>query len=238
MDSSHWYTLCNNLTLSFAVMSVIGYVIGLGDRHLDNLLIDLNRGSIVHIDYNVCFEKGKNLRIPERVPCRLTQNIVSLFGLFGTEGLFRSACEETLDALRNGKETLITLLEAFVYDPLVDWTPGVELGVVGAATTDLGGFKSSATTSNAVQDKRDIQSEITFSMFSVRVAEMKMSWSQNKEGLEGVVNLVEEKIAELTEIIADVECRQDELSNMHQAMSTLKEAEANPNHRLVIANVI
>ncbi len=56
-------------------MSIIGYVIGLGDRHLDNLLINLNTGEIAHIDYNVCFEKGQNLRVPERVPFRMTQNI-------------------------------------------------------------------------------------------------------------------------------------------------------------------
>ena len=38
----------------------------------------------------------------------------------------RSACERTLETLRNGKETLMCLLEAFIYDPLVDWTPGTK----------------------------------------------------------------------------------------------------------------
>lgn len=41
-------------------MSMVGYIIGLGDRHLDNVLIDMTTGEVVHIDYNVCFEKGKN----------------------------------------------------------------------------------------------------------------------------------------------------------------------------------
>ena len=100
-------------------------------RHLDNLLIDLMSGEIIHIDYNVCFEKGRNLRIPEHVPCRLTQNIVRLFGLTGVEGVFRLSCEHTLETMRAGRETFLTLLEAFVYDPLVDWTPGVELGLAG-----------------------------------------------------------------------------------------------------------
>lgn len=44
---------------STAVMSMVGYIIGLGDRHLDNVLIDMTSGEVVHIDYNVCFEKGK-----------------------------------------------------------------------------------------------------------------------------------------------------------------------------------
>lgn len=37
---------------------MVGYIIGLGDRHLDNVLIDMTTGEVVHIDYNVCFEKG------------------------------------------------------------------------------------------------------------------------------------------------------------------------------------
>ena len=38
------------------------------------------------------------------------------------QGLFRISCEDILRILRRGRETLLTLLEAFVYDPLIDWT--------------------------------------------------------------------------------------------------------------------
>ena len=48
--------------------------------------VDFQKGDIVHIDYNVCFEKGKGLRVPERVPCRLTPNITQAFGPAGVEG--------------------------------------------------------------------------------------------------------------------------------------------------------
>ena len=113
-NSDDWYRLSTNLTRSIAVMSVIGYIIGLGDRHLDNLLVDFQTGEIIHIDYNVCFEKGTKLRIPERVPCRLTQNIVKVFGFSGVDGVFRHSCEHTLETLRTAKETLLTLLEAFM----------------------------------------------------------------------------------------------------------------------------
>ena len=33
-------------------MSMIGYIIGLGDRHLDNILVDFSSGDIVHVDYS------------------------------------------------------------------------------------------------------------------------------------------------------------------------------------------
>ena len=39
----------------------------------------------MHIDYNVCFEKGKGLRVPERVPFRMTQNLETALGVTGIE---------------------------------------------------------------------------------------------------------------------------------------------------------
>ncbi|OTF80267.1 serine/threonine-protein kinase-like protein, partial [Euroglyphus maynei] len=127
----HW-NLTQNFITSNAIMSVIGYILGLGDRHLDNILLDLTTGEVIHIDYNICFEKGRTLRVPEMVLCRLTQNIVNTFGVTGVNGTFRISCENVLKILRKGKETLLTLLEAFVYDPLIDWTPEHEEGFTGA----------------------------------------------------------------------------------------------------------
>ena len=66
-------------------MCMIGYIIGLGDRHLDNLLVEFATGQVVHVDYNVCFEKGKSLRVPERVPFRMTQNIETALGFTGVD---------------------------------------------------------------------------------------------------------------------------------------------------------
>ena len=39
--------------------------------------------------------------------------------------------------MRKGRETLLTLLEAFVYDPLVDWTTGNEGGYTGTISLQL-----------------------------------------------------------------------------------------------------
>lgn len=84
-NAAGWRQVIRNYSLSIAVMSVIGYVIGLGDRHLDNILIELSSGEVVHIDYNVCFEKGKTLRVPEKVPFRMTPNIEEALGVTGIE---------------------------------------------------------------------------------------------------------------------------------------------------------
>jgi len=120
--SSDWWHTVTNFNRSVATMSMVGYILGLGDRHLDNILVDIHRGEVVHIDMGICFEKGIKLRIPEVVPFRLTQSIEKALGTVGLRGTFRIASEEVLSALRRNKETLLTLLEAFVYDPLVDWT--------------------------------------------------------------------------------------------------------------------
>lgn len=42
-------------------------------------------------------------------------------GISGVEGVFRRCCEETLRVLRNHRESLITILEVFLHDPLYRW---------------------------------------------------------------------------------------------------------------------
>ncbi|KAI8926183.1 hypothetical protein BC831DRAFT_426088, partial [Entophlyctis helioformis] len=117
-----WLHKSRAFARSAAVMSMVGYVIGLGDRHLDNILVDLERGDVVHIDFNVCFDKGRRLRVPETVPFRLSPNVVGALGPGGsTEGVFRVASEHVFRVMREHREVLLTLLEAFIYDPLVDW---------------------------------------------------------------------------------------------------------------------
>lgn len=85
INAANYWQIVKKYSYSVAVMSIIGYIIGLGDRHLDNVLVDLTTGEVVHIDYNVCFEKGKTLRVPEKVPFRMTQNLRDALGLTGIE---------------------------------------------------------------------------------------------------------------------------------------------------------
>ncbi|EJW83582.1 hypothetical protein WUBG_05507 [Wuchereria bancrofti] len=39
----------------------------------------------------------------------------------GIEGNYRITCERVLRVLRSNKESLLAVLEAFVYDPLINW---------------------------------------------------------------------------------------------------------------------
>uniref|UniRef100_A0A4Y0BH26 non-specific serine/threonine protein kinase n=1 Tax=Anopheles funestus TaxID=62324 RepID=A0A4Y0BH26_ANOFN len=196
--ASSWRQVIRSYSLSLAVMSVIGYIIGLGDRHLDNVLVKLATGEIVHIDYNVCFEKGKTLRVPEKVPFRMTPNLEEALGLTGIEGTFRLACEHVLKSLKKGRETLLTLLEAFVYDPLVDWAIGEEIGSgLPMTATDItvstaavasnvpggGGGGVGGASRYISQAKKQLDREVTRDTLAVRFAECRNDWYQNRDEL-------------------------------------------------------
>ena len=74
---------------SVATNSIVGHVLGMGDRHTTNMLIDNSTGELVHIDLGVAFELRKILPTPETNPFRLTREIINGFGPAGVEGVFR-----------------------------------------------------------------------------------------------------------------------------------------------------
>ncbi|XP_029349910.1 serine/threonine-protein kinase ATR [Echeneis naucrates] len=121
-DPTSWYSSRSAYCRSTAVMSMVGYVLGLGDRHGENILFDSFTGECVHVDFNCLFNKGETFDVPEVVPFRLTQNMVHAMGPMGTEGLFRQACEVTLRLMRDQREPLMSVLKTFLHDPLVEWS--------------------------------------------------------------------------------------------------------------------
>jgi PI-3-kinase-related kinase SMG-1 len=200
-STGEWWKKVQAYSRSAAVMSMVGYIIGLGDRHLDNILIDYKTGEVVHIDYNVCFEKGLKLRVPEIVPFRMTQNMQRALGITGVEGSFRTACEQSLRVLRRNKETLLTLLEAFVYDPLVDWT-----------------------TNKAAFEEKMMELSVTLSLFCSRVDEMK---TVTKDAHDNFAS----RFPSLVGALASMENTRKKLIDMkkntsekHQKLGTVKES--------------
>nr|XP_008104413.1 PREDICTED: serine/threonine-protein kinase ATR isoform X1 [Anolis carolinensis] len=121
-DPTSWYSSRSAYCRSTAVMSMVGYILGLGDRHGENILFDSLTGDCVHVDFNCLFNKGETFDFPEVVPFRLTHNMVNGMGPMGTEGLFRRACEVTLRLMRDQREPLMSVLKTFLHDPLVEWS--------------------------------------------------------------------------------------------------------------------
>ncbi|KAI5390340.1 uncharacterized protein LOC127101599 isoform X2 [Lathyrus oleraceus] len=185
---------------SLAAMSMVGHVLGLGDRHLDNILIDFCGGDIVHIDYNVCFDKGQRLKIPEIVPFRLTQMIEAALGLTGIEGSFRENCEAVIGILKKNKDILLMLLEVFVWDPLVEWTRG--------------DFHDEAAIGG--EERKGMELAVSLSLFASRVQEIRVPLQEHHDQLLTSLPAVEsvlERFAEALnqyEIASSIYCRADQ----------------------------
>ncbi|KAM6987939.1 serine-protein kinase ATM isoform 2-T2 [Tautogolabrus adspersus] len=122
LDPAVWMEKRLAYTRSVATSSIVGYIVGLGDRHIQNILIDEQTAELVHIDLGVAFEQGKILPTPETVPFRLSRDIVDGMGITGVEGVFRRCCEKTMEVMRSSQEALVTIVEVLLYDPLFDWT--------------------------------------------------------------------------------------------------------------------
>jgi serine/threonine-protein kinase mTOR len=60
-------------------------------------------------------------KYPEQVPFRLTRMLINAMEVSGIEGNYRSTCEAVMRVLRQNRQSLMAVLEAFVYDPLVNW---------------------------------------------------------------------------------------------------------------------
>lgn len=121
-DPDDWYARRLAYTRSTAAVSILGHVLGLGDRHGHNILLDKKTGEVVHIDLGVAFESGRILPIPEVVPFRMTRDVVDGMGITKTDGVFRRCCEFTLDALREDTYSIMTILDVLRYDPLYSWS--------------------------------------------------------------------------------------------------------------------
>ena len=44
-----------------------------------------------------------------------------IFQVTGIDGNYRMTCESVMTVLRENKDSLMAVLEAFVYDPLLNW---------------------------------------------------------------------------------------------------------------------
>jgi len=121
-DASRWRAAKDVHAQSAAVSCMVGFFLGLGDRHASNVLVDAKSGEVVHIDFGIAFDQGRLLPTPERVPFRFTRDVRDGMGPESPHGPFRRACEASVSSLQKHKHALLTVVEVLVHDPLLDWT--------------------------------------------------------------------------------------------------------------------
>ena len=119
-----WHTR-QRFAASLACASAACYLLGIGDRHLDNYLLCLRTAEIVPIDFGYSFGIGALLPVPELMPFRLTSFLLSalqpLSGPLG-HGTFRDSLEEVLFTCRSRSGILLDVCALFIREPLLDWT--------------------------------------------------------------------------------------------------------------------
>jgi serine/threonine-protein kinase ATR len=109
-------------------------------------------GDAVHVDFNCLFNRGETFAVPELVPFRLTHNIVGAMGPTGYEGAFRKGCETTLRVVREHSDSFMSVLESFVYDPLLDHS--AKKGGM-SRTNSAGNDAASQTAATIVEEIRE-----------------------------------------------------------------------------------
>ena len=58
-SSQVWHNAKMKYTRSCAVSSIVGHILGIGDRHCHNILVHEKTGEVVHIDFGIVFDQGK-----------------------------------------------------------------------------------------------------------------------------------------------------------------------------------
>ncbi|KAF1793324.1 Protein kinase-like domain [Phytophthora cactorum] len=85
---------------SVAVFSACSYVLGIGDRHLDNFLLDLACGRVIGIDFGVSFGAGAT---------------------HDGANLLAQEMQAVFDALRSKRQVVESVMNVFLHEPLLDW---------------------------------------------------------------------------------------------------------------------
>mmetsp|Transcript_107741 Transcript_107741/g.313601 ORF Transcript_107741/g.313601 Transcript_107741/m.313601 type:complete len:357 (+) Transcript_107741:1539-2609(+) len=115
-------TLRNEFSRSLSVWSICGYILGIGDRHLDNFLLDSHSGAVVPIDFGMAFGMATSLLpTPELIPFRLTPQFSALLRPLDSLGLMQHHSTLTMRALQGNKAVLVRTMDVFMNDPIVDW---------------------------------------------------------------------------------------------------------------------
>uniref|UniRef100_A0A3Q2ZPC1 DNA-dependent protein kinase catalytic subunit n=1 Tax=Kryptolebias marmoratus TaxID=37003 RepID=A0A3Q2ZPC1_KRYMA len=115
-------SLRSHFISSHALLCVSHWVLGIGDRHLSNFMVNMETGGMIGIDFGHAFGSATQfLPVPELMPFRLTQQFVSLMQPLKESGLIQSIMVHSLRAYRAEPDLLLNTMDVFVKEPSLDW---------------------------------------------------------------------------------------------------------------------
>ncbi|KAM4534321.1 DNA-dependent protein kinase catalytic subunit isoform 1-T1 [Odontesthes bonariensis] len=115
-------SLRSHFVSSHALLCVSHWILGIGDRHLSNFMINMETGGMIGIDFGHAFGSATQfLPVPELMPFRLTQQFVNLMQPLKESGLIQSIMVHSLRAYRAEPELVLNTMDVFVKEPSLDW---------------------------------------------------------------------------------------------------------------------
>lgn len=139
--------------------------------------------------------------------------------------------------MRRGRETLLTLLEAFVYDPLLDWTShdtgiissfyggGARRVVASVSGTDLKDTSSSVMSNNHTKgNRRTMEKKMTHRLLAIRLIENRTLAEKNEEQLLKLLTKLESRVNVVCELIEKYENKEELIHLFESAKIYLDES--------------
>ncbi|XP_048363545.1 DNA-dependent protein kinase catalytic subunit isoform X2 [Sphaerodactylus townsendi] len=115
-------SLRSHFASSHALMCISHWILGIGDRHLSNFMVNMETGGMVGIDFGHAFGSATQfLLVPELMPFRLTRQFINLMLPMKETGLIFSVMVHSLKAYRVHPDLLINTMDVFVKEPSLDW---------------------------------------------------------------------------------------------------------------------
>ena len=101
-----------NFVKSCAGYCVVTYILGIGDRHLDNLMV-CSDGRLFHIDFGYILGKDPK---PFPPPMRIVKEMIDAMGGYGSESYqtFQKLCCEAYNVLRKSTNLFLSLFHLMV----------------------------------------------------------------------------------------------------------------------------
>uniref|UniRef100_A0A2K6UMZ3 DNA-dependent protein kinase catalytic subunit n=1 Tax=Saimiri boliviensis boliviensis TaxID=39432 RepID=A0A2K6UMZ3_SAIBB len=114
--------LRSHFASSHALICISHWILGIGDRHLNNFMVAMGTGGVIGIDFGHAFGSATQfLPVPELMPFRLTRQFINLMLPMKEMGLIYSVMVHALRAFRSDPGLLTNTMDVFVKDPSFDW---------------------------------------------------------------------------------------------------------------------
>lgn len=144
----------NNYIESLAGYCVITYILGIGDRHLENLMLD-NTGKIFHIDFGFSMDEDPKMSNPP--PFKLTPFMIEVLGKDDHSLLrekFVNLCVTYFLYIRKNAKLILNLLYLTIDSGMII-NPNLQTSINMQAL-------SKVAAKFIIQEKSDIKAELYF----------------------------------------------------------------------------